>query len=79
MLSGATVLLYTKDNDTRVSQNVPNLKGMTVTEAKSALKKKNLNIKVNGSGVITSQDIAAGTSVEEGTVIGVTLQKKISN
>ena len=79
LLSGATVLLYTKDNDTRVSQNVPNLKGMTVTEAKSALKKKNLNIKVNGSGVITSQDIAAGTSVEEGTVIGVTLQKKISN
>ena len=79
LLSEATVLLYTKENDTRVSQTVPNLKGMTVTEAKSALKKKNLNIKVNGSGIITSQDIAAGSSVEEGTVIGVTLQKEISN
>lgn len=77
LLSNATVLLYTEGNDTRVSQTVPDLKGMTISEAKSALKKKNLNIKITGSGVVTSQEIAAGTSVEEGTVIGVTLQKKI--
>ena len=51
---------------------------MTKTEAQSALKKKNLNIKINGSGYVTSQEIAAGTSVEEGTVISVTLQKKIA-
>lgn len=77
LLSNATVLLYTEGKDTRVSQKVPNLKGMTITEAKSALKKKNLNIKVTGSGVVTSQEIMEGTSVEEGTVISVTLQKKI--
>ena len=77
LLSNATVLLYTEGNDTRVSQTVPDLKGMTISEAKSALKKKNLNIKITGSGVVTSQEIAAGTSVEEGTVISVTLQKKI--
>lgn len=77
LLSKATVLLYTEGNDTRVSQEVPNLKGMTITEAKAALKKKNLNIKVTGSGVVTSQEIMAGTSVEEGTVVSVTLQKKV--
>jgi len=77
LLPDATVLLYTKKNDTRVSQTVPKLKGLTYTEAKAALKKKNLNIKITGSGIVTSQDIAAGTSVEEGTVISVTLQKKI--
>ena len=49
---------------------------MIISEAKSALKKKNLNIKITGSGVVTNQDIPAGTSVEEGTVIVVTLQKK---
>lgn len=78
LLKDAIVLLYTEGNDTRVSQSVPNLKGMTLSEAKSALKKKNLNIKVNGSGVVTTQDIVFGTSVEEGTVISVTLQKKIN-
>lgn len=77
LLENATVLLYTEGNDTRVSQTIPDLKGMTLSEAKSALKKKNLNIKVTGSGVVTTQDIVAGTSVEEGTVISVTLQKKI--
>lgn len=77
LISNSTVMLYTEGKDTRVSQTVPDLKGMTITEAKSALKKKNLNIKINGSGYITSQEIAAGTSVEEGTVISVTLQKKI--
>lgn len=77
LLEGATVLLYTKGNDTKVSQTVPNLKGKTVSEAKAALKEKNLNIKISGSGIVVSQDIAAKTSVEEGTVIGVTLQKEI--
>lgn len=77
LISNSTVILYTEGKDTRVSQTVPDLKGMTITEAKSALKKKNLNIKINGNGCVTSQEIAAGTSVEEGTVISVTLQKKI--
>ena len=78
LLKDSTVLLYTEGNDTRISQTVPNLKNMTFTEAKAALKKKNLNIKFTGSGVVTSQSVTAGTSVEEGTVIQVTLQKKIT-
>ena len=74
LIEGSIVKLYSKDNDTRVSQTVPSLKGMTLSEAKAALKNKNLNIKYSGSGKVASQDITSGTSVEEGTVISVVLQ-----
>lgn len=77
LIEDSIVCIYTEKNDTKISQTVPNLKGMTLTEAKAALKKKNLNIKVTGRGIVTSQDLATGTSVEEGTVVNVTLQKEI--
>ena len=76
LLPEATVLLYTEGKDTRVSQKVPDLKGKSLNEAKAELKKKNLNIKASGSGVVISQDVAAESSVEEGTVISVSLRKK---
>lgn len=75
LLSGSTVNLYSEGNDTRTSVTVPNLKDMNLTQAKNALKAKNLNINISGSGTVVSQDIMAGTTVEEGTVIHVTLQK----
>jgi len=50
---------------------------MYLSEAKAELKNKNLNIKYSGSGKITSQDITAGTKVEEGTVINVVLKQEI--
>ena len=43
------------------------------------LKSKNLNIRVNGTGKVVSQDIASSTLVEEGTVITVNLQEEIKN
>ena len=43
-------------------------------KAKNSLISKNLNIQVEGSGVVTKQDINPNTSVEEGTVIKVTLE-----
>ena len=46
---------------------------MTLSQAKSALKEKNLNISYTGTGLVTSQSIKQGTSVEEGTIINVTL------
>lgn len=75
LIEGSMVKLYSEDSDTRVSQNVPNLKEMTLSEAKAALRNKNLNIKYTGSGRVTSQSISANTSVEEGTVVEVVLQE----
>lgn len=77
LIEGSIVKIYTENNDTRVSQSVPNLKGMTLSEAKAALNNKNLNIKYTGSGKVISQDIASGTKVEEGTVINVVLQNEV--
>lgn len=74
LLKGASVNLYSEGNEARTSRQVPNLKGMTLSQAKSALKSLNLNISISGtSGTIVSQDPMYGTSVEEGTVININL------
>ena len=52
---------------------------MSLTQAKNSLESKNLNIKSSGSGKVISQDPTAGTSVEEGTVVMVTLQGDLNS
>lgn len=69
----SVVILYTEDNSTRTSVTVPDLKGMSLSKAKSTLKDKKLNINYSGSGLVVSQSVKAGNSVEEGTIINVTL------
>ena len=66
-------MLYTAENNVRTSTNVPNLIGMTAAQAANSLKSKNLNINVEGSGVVISQDPVANTSVEQGSVIKIIL------
>lgn len=76
LTEGGIVKLYVEGNDERVSQTVPDLKGVTFEQAKIMLKAKNLNIASTGSGIVIAQDPIAGTSVDEGTVINVTLQQE---
>ena len=73
LLKDSVVLIYSEENSTRTSVTVPDLTGMTLTQAKTALKQKNLNISYTGTGLVSSQSIIKGTSVEEGTIINVTL------
>lgn len=73
LLSDSVVMLYSENNSTRTSVTVPNLKGMTFSQAKTALKQRNLNISYTGMGVVSKQDIESGSSVEEGTIINVSL------
>lgn len=74
LAKGGIVKIYTENENTSVSVSVPDLKGKNLTAAKSILKGKNLNIQAEGSGVVVSQDVQVGTTVEEGTIIKVTLQ-----
>ena len=67
------VRIYT-ESTTSISATVPDLKGKSLSGAKSALAERNLNISYVGSGTVVSQDVSAGESVEEGTVIKVILQ-----
>ncbi len=79
LLKGSLINIYSQGNEARVSTEVPNLKGMSFSQARNSLKSKKLNINITGAGTVISQDPMAGTTVEEGTIINVTLQKQTSN
>ncbi|HOZ54535.1 MAG TPA: penicillin-binding transpeptidase domain-containing protein [Clostridia bacterium] len=80
LYQGSIVKIYSTSSSTRTSIQVPDLKGLTYLQAKNSLSSKNLNIKIVGtSGKVISQDITAGSSVEEGTVITITLQEELSS
>ena len=76
--AGATIYLYTAENEVRVSTTVPNVKGMTVSSAKSALRAANLNIKVEGTnGVVVSQEPSYETEQEVGTIVNITVKEEL--
>ena len=79
LLTGSIIKLYETGNDARVSTTVPNLKGMSLAQAKNALKSKGLNLHYTGSGTVLSQDPIADSSVEEGSVVNVILHQEIQD
>ena len=72
------IILYGEGSEVSTSVAVPDLKGMNASQATTALREKNLNISIEGSGVVTTQDYLAGEQVQEGTIISVTLKQSIS-
>ena len=75
---GATIYLYTAENEVRVSTTVPNVKGMSSGAATAALRSANLNIKVEGeSGIVVSQEPSYETEQEVGTVVNVTIKEQL--
>ena len=68
------VAIYS-ENSASISSSVPDLKGKSLSQARSELKSKNLNLQYSGSGTIVSQDTTLGSSVPQGTVIKVILQQ----
>lgn len=78
LAEGSVIYLYTEENDTRVSVSVPNIKGMTVSEATKTLKASNLNIQIDGTrGIVVSQDPTYETKVEVGTVINAVIKEEL--
>lgn len=74
--SDSLIMLYTAENNVRTSTTVPNLAGMTAAQATNSLKSKNLNIQIEGSkGTVVAQDPPINTSVEQGTVVKVTIKE----
>ncbi len=72
--NNSLVVLYTSENDVRTSTSVPNLVGLSATNAANALKDKNLNISIEGTGTVVRQEPAKNSSVEEGSVVKVFLE-----
>lgn len=75
----SVVVLYGEGNDVATSVTVPDLKGMNASQASNTLKEKNLNISIEGSGTVISQDVAKDEQVPEGTVIKVTLKQNLTD
>lgn len=73
------IILYGQGSSISTSVTVPDLKGMNASEATNTLKSKNLNINIEGSGVVSSQDYAKDEQVPEGTIINVTLKQTVTN
>ena len=69
---GSIIMLY--DQATRTSTTVPDLTGKSKYQATTELKNANLNISVDGSGTVVSQDPPKGSNVDAGTVVKVTLK-----
>lgn len=74
----ATVYLYTNSDSTATSITVPSFKNMTASEAISTAKTNNLNVSLDGSGIVVSQDTASDTLVEPGTMITLTLNSQLT-
>ena len=75
----SVIVLYGENSTVSTSVTVPDLKNMNYTQAFNALKAKNLNISVEGSGTVISQDYSKDTSVPEGTIVKVVLNQSSSN
>lgn len=73
------IILYGQGSSISTSVTVPDLKGMNASEATNTLKSKNLNINIEGSGVVSSQNYSKDEQVPEGTIINVTLKQTITN
>ncbi len=73
------IVLYGQGNSISTSVTVPDLKGMNASEATDVLKSQNLNINIEGSGIVITQDYAKDEQVQEGTIIKVTLKQTLTD
>lgn len=73
------IVLYGQGSSISTSVAVPDLKGMNASEASNILKSKNLNINMEGTGIVITQDYAKDEQVQEGTIIKVTLKQNLTD
>lgn len=77
LLENSNIYLYTENNDVKASTTVPDFKGMSALQAINSAKSKNLNLVLNGTGVVISQDTAFGNEIEVGSVITLNLSDEL--
>ena len=84
---GSTIDLTVSDGKGKLQQEVPSLVGMSKAEAEAELHNRNLELgEINyevstkfSKDVIMEQTIEAGTKVDEGTSVGITISKGASS
>ena len=73
------IVLYGEGNDISTSVMVPDLKGLNASQAIEALRSQNLNISIEGSGIVTTQDYLKDEQVPEGTIVKVKLKPTLTD
>ncbi len=73
------IVLYGEGNDISTSVTVPDLKGLNASQAIELLKSHNLNINIEGSGIVTTQDYLKDEQVPEGTIVKVKLKPTLKD
>lgn len=73
------IILYGQGNTASTSVTVPDLKGMSASQATNTLKAKNLNISIEGNGTVITQDYSKDEQVPEGTIVKVTLKQTLTD
>ena len=71
----SVIVLYDDTNTTRTSVTVPDLNLKSSAQAISDLRSLNLNVSIDGSGTVVSQDPPANSQVEEGSIVKITLKE----
>ena len=77
MPKGGIIVVYTEENADRQNGTVPNLSGLTISEANRIAINSGFNIKVSGATqganqvISYKQSIPAGNTAQQGTVITV--------
>ena len=59
LLENSNIYLYTSNNNVRTPTNVPDLKGMSSAQVINSIQASKLNVVLDGSGTVISQDISA--------------------
>lgn len=59
LIENSTIYLYTSNNNVRTPTNVPDLRGMSSAQVINSITAANLNVVLDGSGTVVSQDIAS--------------------
>lgn len=79
LLENSTIYLYTSNNNTREVTNVPDFRSMSSAQVLNSAQAANINIVLDGTGSVVSQDVSAGSQIEIGSVVTVTLQTETAS
>lgn len=73
------IILYGEGSNVATSVSVPDLTGLSASQATNVLQTKNLNINIEGTGTVTTQDYTKDEQIPEGTIIKVTLKQTLKD
>lgn len=74
LFDNSDVFIYSENSNISAMVQVPNFKGKTLEQCINMAQEVDINIVADGSGLVVSQDILAGTEIEAGSVINLTLK-----